>query len=115
MIAGLLGGDDGVGLIGFELGELQVETFEVELGYVTGLVALVTDFYFMFVVGEIVVGELFGGFGDDEVGKGLTDREDGLLGGELELGVSLGCGRAGCVEAPFALVAALKEASDAER
>ncbi len=39
-IAGLLGGGDGVGLVGLELGELEVEALEVELGEVAGLVAV---------------------------------------------------------------------------
>ena len=39
--AGLLCVGDGVGLVGFELGELEVEALEVELGEVASLVALV--------------------------------------------------------------------------
>jgi hypothetical protein len=57
LVAGLLGGGDGVGFVGLELGELKVEALEVELGEVAGLVAFFADGELVFVVGEVVVGE----------------------------------------------------------
>ena len=51
LIGGLLGGSDGVGLVGLELGELEVEALEVELGDVAGFVALAADVEFALVVG----------------------------------------------------------------
>ena len=95
LIAGLLGGCDGVGFVGFKLGELEVEALVVELGDVASLIALVSDVELVLVVGQVIVGELFRGFGDDEVGEGLADGEDGLLDRELELGVGLSGGGAG--------------------
>ena len=112
LVAGLFGGSDRIGFVGFELGELQVETLVVELGEVAGLVAIAADVKFVFVVGEVVVGELLGGLGDDGVGEGRAYGEDGLLLGELELGVGLDGGGACAVEAPLALIAALEQAGD---
>ena len=107
--AGLLGVGYGVRLVGFELGELQVEALEVELGDVAGLVAIAGDVEFVFVVGEVVVGELLCGLGEDEVGEGLTHGEDGLLDLQAILRVGLGGGGVRYVEAPAALFAAFEE------
>ena len=112
LVAGLLCGDDGVGLVGLELGELEVEALEVELGDVACLVAVVADVDLVFEVGKVVVGELLRGFGDDEVGEGLADGEDGLLARSGDsCGVGLRGGGAGAVEPPAALLAALEEAA----
>lgn len=112
LIGGLLGGCNGVGFVGFKLGELEVEALVVELGDVASLIALVSDVELVLVVGQVIVGQLFGGFGDDEVGEGRADGEDGLLDSELELVVGLNGGGAGDVESPATLFAALEEARD---
>jgi hypothetical protein len=93
---------------------LEVETLEVELGQVAGFVSVLADGDLFFEVGEVVVGELFGSLGDDEVCEGGAHGEDGLLHSELELGIGLHGGGACGVEAPAALLAALEEAAYAE-
>jgi hypothetical protein len=59
---------------------------------------------------EVRAGELQGLFGDEHVGEGGFDGEQGLAGGVFELGLGLRGGSLGVVDAPAALLAAFEEA-----
>ena len=89
------------------------QALKVQLGKVACLQALPANIEFFPEVVQVIVGKLLRCLGDDEVGEGLTYREDSLL--LLGMVLSVGLGRCGtrAVEAPAALLSALEQTGDA--
>ena len=96
-------------LIRFKLRELQIKPLKVQLGKVPRLEAISANIKLVLEVVEIVVGELPCCLGDNEVGKRLTHRENGLLFLRMVLRVGLRCGGMRSIETPTSLFTTLEQ------
>lgn len=88
---------------------MKVKPLEVQLGQVTRLQAVPANIEFFPEVVQVIVSKLLRRFGNDEVGEGLTHRENGLLLLRMVLSISLRCSGTRTVEAPTALFTSLKQ------